>query len=354
MSALPEQHPHQHPVLPIDAAETAAYGGATARRARIAAMGWLLLATALWGLSFPLAKTLYLAQTRLLPGVDTWFLAALGLVVRFGLATAVLIVAARRTLPRITASELSQGVGLGLFAGGGMLLQMDGLNFTAASTSAFLTSCYCVIIPVIIACRSRRWPPARVAGSCCLVVIGMMILTGLTPRSLRLGRGEWETLAASAFFAGQIFWLERERYARNRTSHATAVMFATLATAALPVMLARGRSGAEIRIAASGSFAIVMLLVALTLGCTLVTFLVMNHWQRHIAATEAGLIYCAEPVWTSLAALVLPAWLASIARVTYPDEVATWRLLCGGVLITAANVAVQIRPSAGRCLGQTL
>ena len=124
-------------------------------------------------------------------------------------------------------------------------------------------------------------------------------------------------LGASVFFAGQILWLERPAYARNRTAHATLVMFATLAAAMGPVACARGRAGGDFLVAAAGSPVVAMsLLLVLTLGCTLVTFTLMNHWQRHLAATEAGLIYCAEPVWTSLAALVLPAWLAAWAGVS--------------------------------------
>ncbi len=346
MSERPDQHPHPHPPLPVDDVPPAAgvRPGRSPYRGR--AVAWLLSTTALWGLSFPLSKALYLAQTRLLPGVDTWFLAAVSLVVRFGLAAAVLTLATGRTLRQLTRAELSQGVGLGLFAGGGLLLQMDGISYTTASTSAFLTSCYCVFIPIIVACRRRRWPPARVAGSCLLVIVGMGLLTGVTPRALRLGRGEWETVAASVFFAGQIFWLERPLYARNRTSHATVVMFAMLATAALPVMLARSRSGGEITVAMAGSAPIMALLLALTLGCTLITFTLMNHWQRFVEATEAGLIYCAEPVWTSLAALFLPGWLAVFAGVDYHDETLTWRLLLGGALITAANLAIQVRPGS--------
>lgn len=331
-SALPI---HPHPLSPGDDASPAP--------PRTRAAGWLLFATALWGASFPLSKALYLAQTRLLPGVDTWFLAAVSLVARFGLAAAVTALGAWRTLPGLMRSEVSQGVGLGVFAAGGMLLQMDGINYTAASTSAFLTSCYCVLIPVIVACRQRRWPPARIVGGCALVVVGMAILAGVSPRALRLGQGEWETLLASVCFAGQILWLERPAYARNRTSHATLVMFATLAAAVLPVVLTGHHTRAEIAAVTVGTGAIAGLLLALTVGCTLVTFTLMNHWQRHLDATTAGLIYCAEPVWTSLFTLFLPGWLTVFAGVVYADETPSWRLFLGGALITAANAVVQLR-----------
>jgi len=41
---------------------------------------------------------------------------------------------------------------LGLFASAGMALQNDGLQFYAASTSAFLTQLYAILIPVCSPC----------------------------------------------------------------------------------------------------------------------------------------------------------------------------------------------------------
>ena len=313
---------------------------------RARATCWLLGATCLWGLSFPLAKTLTDAQRVLLPYADSWFLAAVSLVVRFGLAAALLAVVSLRAWRTPTRREWTQGLGLGVFASGGLLLQMDGLGYTAASISSFLTSCYCVVIPVIVACQRRRWPPLLVVGSCGLVLAGMAILSGLDWRTLRLGRGETETVLASLFFAAQIFWLERPTFARNRTSHATIIMFATIAAAMVPVLIVRGRSAAELYAAAAGSGAIIAVLLALTLLCTLATFTVMNHWQRFLEATEAGLIYCVEPVWASACALFLPAWLSSLAGVRYANESFTSRLLLGGALITLANILIQLKPKA--------
>ncbi len=338
---MPE--PLLSPVLPISESQDRQ---AKRHPRRVHATAWLLFATGLWGLSFPLAKALTLAQLRLLPGADTWFLAALGLVFRFGVAGAVLALVSIHTLRGLTRREWSQGVGLGIFAAGGMLFQMDGLNYTAASTSAFLTSCYCVTIPVIVALQRRRWPPALVIVSCLLAAGGIGVLAGVDWRTLHLGRGEGETILASFFFAAQIFWLERPAFARNRTANATVVMFAVLTATALPVLAWRAGSWGEMRTAAFGSPAIVGCLVALTLLCTLCTFTLMNHWQRELEATEAGLIYCAEPVWTSLFALFLPAWLAWWTGCVYANETPTARMLVGGGLITVANICIQLRPRA--------
>jgi drug/metabolite transporter (DMT)-like permease len=95
-----------------------------------------------------------------------------------------------------------------------------------------------------------------------------------------------------------------------------------------------------------GSTSILVFLLTLTLVCTLAAFLLMNHWQRYLEATEAGLIYCAEPVFASLLALFLPAWLAAMSGAVYANEAASMRLLIGGGLITVANICSQLRPRA--------
>ena len=72
-------------------------------------------------------------------------------------------------------------------------------------------------------------------------------------------------------------------------------------------------------------------------------FCLMNRWQREVTATEAGLVYCAEPVVVSMLALFLPGWLSQLAGVDYANEHVTVRLLLGGGLVTAANVLLQSR-----------
>jgi hypothetical protein len=71
----------------------------------------------------------------------------------------------------------------------------------------------------------------------------------------------------------------------------------------------------------------------------------MNAWQPKITATEAGLIYCLEPIFGSVFALVLPALFSAWAMIAYANETANWNLLVGGGLITLANIYLQLRPS---------
>jgi drug/metabolite transporter (DMT)-like permease len=86
------------------------------------------------------------------------------------------------------------------------------------------------------------------------------------------------------------------------------------------------------------------LTLVLTVVCTLGAFTLMNTWQPRISATQAGLIYCIEPIFSSLFALFLPAALSRGCGIAYANEPVTMNLLVGGALITAANALLQLRP----------
>jgi drug/metabolite transporter (DMT)-like permease len=302
----------------------------------------LLLATACWGLSFPVMKALALEQQKLVPDLGSWFFTSLGVMYRFGLAGLILALFACRDLKNLTRLELEQGLGLAVFGAAGILFQMDGLSYTAASTSAFLTQCYCIFIPLWVALLSRRWPARKVVFCVGLVVLGMAVLADLDFRDLKLGRGEWETLIASLLFTGQILWLERPRYSGNNPIRFSVVMFLGMSILTLPVVLLTSPNfGAWTQ--AFASPAACGFLAALIVVCTLGAYLLMNFWQPRVSATEAGLIYCVEPVIASTLALFLPALFSGWANLTYSNETLTTRLLIGGSLITVANVLLQKR-----------
>ncbi len=309
---------------------------------RLKATQMLLLATVFWGISFPVMKALGMAQQRVLPHASSWFITASAVTMRFGVASLIMLIWCWPSLRRMTRLEVWHGVGLGIFGGAGLLFQMDGLTYTSASTSAFLTQCYCLILPVIVAVRDRQWPSALIFVCCFMVVAGVAILAQVDWRTMRLGRGEWETLVGSLIFTAQILWLERPMFDRNRVEHFTLVMFLVTALLALPVSLVTANDPRD-WLVAYASPAVIGLTAILVIFCTMTAYVMMNYWQRHVPAAEAGLIYGAEPVFASLFALFLPGWFSALALFEYPNEKVTGSLLVGGGLVTAANILIQIR-----------
>ncbi len=305
----------------------------------------LLLANFFWGLSFPLIKAIIHAHHLVLPDSNHWFVTTMTVAPRFLLATALLALVLRRQLATLRAGEIRQGLLLGLSAALGMYLQNDGLHFTSASTSAFLTQFYAIMIPVWVAVRARRAPAPVIWVACVLVLAGVAVLGRFDWRDLRLGRGEVETLLSSFFFMWQILLLSDQRYAANRTLPVTTVMFATEAVGfTLLAFATADRPGDFFAPWAAGPWLGFTLLI--TLFCTLGSFTLMNRFQPAISATEAGLIYCIEPVFTAVMSLFLPGWFSRWAGFAYANETVTWHLLVGGGLITLANVLLQLRPPA--------
>jgi drug/metabolite transporter (DMT)-like permease len=303
----------------------------------------LVVANFFWGLSFPIIKAIALLHEQLLPQVSTWFSASYTVAPRFLLAVVILVALRPRDCWRMTGNEWRQGMILGAFAMAGMLFQNDGLQFTAASTSAFLTQFSAILIPVWLAVRARHNPGWIVWACCTLVLAGVAVLGRFDWSKLQFGRGEWETLLSSLFFMGQILTLGRKDFAANRPEKITFVMFAFQAVAFWILAAATTPSAGALLVPwTSGPW--LGLTVILTVFCTMGAFFLMNTWQPKISATEAGLIYCIEPIFGSLMALFLPAMFSLWAAIDYPNETATWTLLVGGGLITIANVLLQVKP----------
>ena len=291
-------------------------------------------------------KALALVGARNAPESGTVFFAALCVVTRFTVAALLLGLFSVRSLAGLTRNEVKQGAGLGLFGGVGLVLQMDGMSYTHATTAAFLTQGYCIWIPLWFALRHGRMPSLTVWGSSLLVLIGAALLAGVDWHHFALGRGEWENLAGSVLFAGQILWLERKDFAGNDVRRFTLVMFVVMVLTSLPLALATAAKPSDL-FQAYASVPALGLLALLVVVCTLISFLLANRWQPEVPATEAGLLYCTEPVFTSLVTLFLPQIISRFSGIDYPNERLTWNLLVGGGVILAANVWLQLRTAAG-------
>jgi drug/metabolite transporter (DMT)-like permease len=178
-------------------------------------------------------------------------------------------------------------------------------------------------------------------------LVGGAILAQVDFHNMKLGRGEWETLLGSLMFTGQILWLERPIFARNRVSHLSLAMFLGSALIPLPFVIGGMNSFAEARLAFSVPSTWVLMLI-LVIICTVGAYGMMNYWQPFVPASEAGLIYTAEPVFASLYALFLPRWLSAMAEIDYANEKLTPHLVLGGGLITVANILVQVKSAQAR------
>ncbi len=299
----------------------------------------LISATLFWGLSFPLMRSLVLAQAEQAPEIPTGIVACADIAMRFGLASLILLVLCGRCAFVVTRREWLQATGLALLAGVGLFLQTLGLAWTDASVAAFLTQLYTLFVPVIVAIRDKRLPGYRVYVACLFVLAGAALLSPNLLKHFQLGAGEIAILLSTVFLAGQIVWVERPIFAENRALVVTMLMFAMLGLMFAAGYAGQGGSG-EMAVRLFATPSIWLLSMGLLFLCTLFTFLIMNTWQRWVSATEAGIIYCIEPVVAAILSGFMPAWVSSWAGINYPNEALTWNLFIGGAMIIGATVLV--------------
>jgi drug/metabolite transporter (DMT)-like permease len=302
----------------------------------------LVLTTLIWGISFPVIKALTLVNRLLVPDAGGWFLSVGALAPRFIIAAALLALLRLRKGIMPTRAEFRQGVLIGLFASGGMLFQTDGLRFTEASISSFLTQFMAVLIPVWVTVRHRRNPGTLVWLCSAIVIIGVGILGRVDLHAFKLGRGEWETLVGSGFFAAQVITVGGNEEGAKRTGVVTLVMFLTQAALLSVFALATmPRLSALLVVWESPGW--IALTAVLGVVCTLGAFTIMNAWQPKVAAPEAGLIYCLEPVSASFFALFLPTLVSGWTHIDYWNEHLSWTLFIGGGLILGANALLNVK-----------
>lgn len=284
-------------------------------------------------------KALNLEQTGRMPEASSVFLSSWLQCARFLCASILLLpFVIRRNA--ITKKELSQGLQLAFWGGLAMWLQADALAYTDASTSAFLTQAYCVILPLWASMRHRKAPGWRVVVATSFVIAGCAILSGFSLGNMRMGRGEIETLMAAFLFTFQILTLENPKYQNNRGIPVTVMMFAGIALLFVPITWFVAPSFAAC-IQAGASIPSMAIVLALALPCSVGAYLLMNLWQPKVSATEAGLIYTSEPVFTAAYVLFMPAMLGAFVGAVYPNESFTLSLGVGGGLILIANLLMQ-------------
>ena len=133
--------------------------------------------------------------------------------------------------------------------------------------------------------------------------------------------------------APRVSWFHRSLIFGGISVAAIAVIFLPVAWFLAP------DAGHLIRPAAS--WPAFTLLLVLALVCSVGAYGLMNSWQPRMSATEAGLIYTTEPVFTAAFVLFLPVMLGQLVGQAYPNESLTFSLIAGGSLILSANLLMQ-------------
>ena len=279
----------------------------TNRRHAVAA---LIAAGLLWGTTVPLTK---LALEWLSPG---WLTA-----VRFGVAAAVLLAAARRR-----GAPTAQGTGRGtalraafrpavlaagaLGYGGSVMVQNIGISRTSVTHAALLIGAVPVLVAIIAAVwyRAVARPVAWFGFAVSLGGVGLVTAGGGGGGATMAGDG---LVLVSLLLSATVTVAQGRLLAGRDPIAVTAVQFLGAALGSLPVALV-----SEGVPAAPAGVGVVLAVVALALAGTLLPFTLFAFGQTRVPAEVAGAFLNLEPLVGAIAGVVAfgdPVGLAQVA-----------------------------------------
>ena len=329
---------------------------------------WVLVGVnALWGLSFPIMKSLNLQMEQFfglenhsVPSSLSVAFSSGMIGMRFLMSLVVLCLVCPNLVGSASRAEWRIGGLVGLLFYFGLVLQVMGLATIPASRSGFLTSLTAVFTPVFSAILYRKFVSVNVVLGVAIALLGVSMLTGLivfdssgmgfaSDAISKWTAGDTLTTLGAVFFTGQLLLVDFYGNRINSTA-ITPGMFLTVAlAAALTFAVLHTTALASTPIHATHvllawrtlffSPLFIGIVLFLAVVCSVLAFLGMNTYQPHITAVQASIIYSSEPVFASFWALFVPGLLGTIeAKIGYSNEILSQPLIVGGAFVLLANV----------------
>jgi drug/metabolite transporter (DMT)-like permease len=276
----------------------------------------LMAVTFVWGSTFIVTRVMLR---------DTGPFAILSL--RFLVAAAALLLVFGRRLRGLTRAEAVTGAVVGVVTFGSYALVTAGLEHIASSRSAFVTSMYVPLVPLLQLVLLRKAPRLSAWLGIGLSFAGLVALSG-PGVGVELGVGDRLTLGGAVLASMQIVLLSRWVAAADPMRLAM-VQVGTVALLSLAAMSLAGEAvpSPTTRVLAPG--------IALGLLSTAFVMAAMSWAQQTVSATRATVIYSMEPVWGGV--------IGALA-----GEAMTRGTLAGFALIIAGVLVSSVRPGSRR------
>ena len=308
----------------------------------------LVFCCLLWGWSFPTMQYASRAFDTHTIGhanpsaVETLGARALLNGLRFSIAGLLYALLTFKQQRNFTRSEALGGAFVGLFFGGGMLLQVLGLAWARPSVSGFLTSLAVVFAPLAQSRILRRPVGGVVWAAVALALAGVFLLAWPNPAAA-LGDlttlpplpllGEGLTVLGSIVFTVQILAVDHYGQTAN-PMRLTSVMLLTTAVVSLSVTA--GLSGGrllrpDIIAAIARDRTVWWSLGSLVLFSSVLALPLMNTFQPRVSPATASVAYCSEPLFAAMFSVLLGT------------EQLTCLTIVGGAAVLIAVLAVALR-----------
>jgi drug/metabolite transporter (DMT)-like permease len=272
----------------------------------------LLLVAVIWGATFPLVS----ASLQFMSP-------ALFVSCRFGVAALIFFIWIMPKLKNTSRKVVITGLILGMINSAVYLLQTLGMTHIDADTAAFTASVGVIFVPFLSSSFGlARVKKIEVLGSL-FCLLGLYVLTG--GEMGHFGWGALLVLISTFFWAAGICYLQRATPHIKETE--------LLAFYQIIFLLPFSMLSAGYHYHAPMLQPILVFSIFYTaIFATIIVFLIQARYQRDTTATHAAIIYSIEPV------------LATIIAIWVNDLPITPRIACGGMIIIASILLIELWP----------
>ncbi|NCD06040.1 MAG: DMT family transporter, partial [Spirochaetia bacterium] len=157
----------------------------------------LALTALIWGSAFPVSQY----------AIDSNMSTSLILLLRFSIASIILLILFFKKIKTITKKEFQYGIIAGAFLFLGFYTQTIGLKYTTPSNNAFITAIYVIMVPFITMFVFKKKPKTKFFFLPLITFLGVVILTYSPSSNVLLSKGDLLTLLCALFFALHISYL---------------------------------------------------------------------------------------------------------------------------------------------------
>lgn len=248
---------------------------------------------------------------------------------RFAVAALTLLLISLKSMKGITLKDLGAGIAIGLVIVGGYGTQTVGLQTIPSSESAFLTSLYVPLVPILMWLIFRKVPHIMTWVGATLAFVGLVLLTGNGFEKISLSFGQLVTVLGSLAIALEIIFIS---YFAGKVNlrRVTVIQLAVASLVSFAIMPVVGEHAIP-----AFSWPLALLAVALGLASALIQF-VMNWAQRMVDPSRAAIIYAGEPVWAGIIGRIAGERLPVIALLG-------GALVVSGVLVSELKLKLPIK-----------
>jgi len=282
----------------------------------------LAITAFVWGTTFVVVKSA-------VRDVSTMYFLA----IRFSVGTLCMALFFMGALRRATLLQIWRGLRGGLIAGiflwMGYSFQTNGLRYTTAGNSGFLTGLYIPLVPLISAIIYRQRPRATELGGIAVATAGMAVLTlPSIEKTLTMNRGDVLTIGCAVSYAFHLmivgYFSQREHFESVALGQLIAVACLAWASLIVEPPVAHWNPSLVMAIIGTGIFA------------TAFTFALQTWGQQYTTSTRAALIFALEPVF------------ALLTTIAVGGEMLTRYSVIGGCLILGGILMVEIKTNASK------